>query len=478
MTLVVLEKGGTNILKESHTYKIEKRPISFLMNYIVTSIGLIFNMISLIILYSQNHITLSHSFILSYSFTVYVIIYLLTIKKISYKSTGMFVIYYMLIQTVGIPFAYLFDIDIADKFLMRDKLLYGKYLDKYVAISIISITSIFVGISFANSKTIKMNTENKKKIEEEKNYYYIIGSILISLFSIFMLYNLVAGNISLSNHDSYTKWALGSRGRNYLQFGYWFGSIFVIASCKKKQLIIPLLIFSLPSIILIITGNRNDVLFPLIIGLGIYIYRFKSVPKLLILLLLFFILFISPIIAATRATGIDISSNNSSFLELAASSFSELGSQLTPVSYMFTWLSMGESYAFGGTYFFGSLAELFGVINPVFREDYSNSRFDLTTRLPDLGFSMSGEVFYNFGTIGLIFIYLLIGIYIAKKESNLMDTDRLVRYSFTCFTLLFLVRNAFSSYISIIVIFYLLYFLEKLIRNEIKKKSKFTRNNN
>lgn len=447
--------------------------VSNLKNYILLMISVLFLMSSMYIIIFNIKLTIAQACIFSYLFLLFVCLFLILNKTIRIIPISTFILLYMVIQAFGIPLAMLIDEKTATEYLFREKLFYGNFLGEYISLSIAAISSILLSLLlFKKNKNIANNEfENNGSLNEvgNKNFYYVIGVTLIVVFGLYMSFNFLTGAMPIS-YSEYKLWQ-ENRTQNYLQFGFWFGCLFAISSCRKKQVPFLLLIFIIPSVILIMTGNRNDVLYPLIISLGVYIYRFRRIPVIPLLLVTIFITVISPVISSTRTQGVELSVNES-LKELIASSLNEFGSQLTPISHVFQWIDNGENYAYGSTYIYGSLV---GIFSPFFSSLslwFSSSRFNISERLPALGFSMSGEILFNFSIWGVVIIYLILGVYWIKKESQNLDTDQLVRYSFVCFSLLVLVRNSFSTYITVIIMFLILYFLEKLAREILIRRNK------
>ena len=74
--------------------------------------------------------------------------------------------------------------------------------------------------------------------------------------------------------------------------------------------------------------------------------------------------------------------------------------------------------------------------------------------------------FYNFGIFGLGIVFFLIGLYLVIRERKVIsDTDELVRTGFLYFWLLYLVRNYFGFSFTYAIMFYAVYFLEKVVRS-------------
>ena len=374
----------------------------------------------------------------------------------------MMVLYYTFIQGVGISIAYFLDPRYTVDQVMRAKFFYGEYVDKYIALMLLAV-SIAMIATIINTRNVR---EEKKYQESLQTYiskvFFFLGILLLLFFTVFMVINLVTGNVVIGNYESYKRWANSNVIRNYSQIGYWIASIFICACGTKKQIGISFFIFLIPSVILVVAGNRNDIMFPLLIGLGLYYLRFKKVPKSIIILILVFIFIMFPLIIQLR-NGV-ITQNTgatliySSFITRIAETFFELGGQLHAVSNMFEWLNNGESKAYGLTYIYGFMASLFGALIPEIRVFFEGSRYYLSERLPSLGFAMSAEVYFNFGILGVIIVYWLIGMYISKYETRERTEKELIKYGFVMLWLLILVRNSFGYSLVYAKVFVVLYF--------------------
>lgn len=431
--------------------------------YIFLCIFILCNLLGVNILSSKYRLDFIESIYLIYIFLIIIFIYTIFDSSLRKITPGNIVFYYSLVTFFGVGIAYILDNYTVLQYINRSKALYGVYIDKYFALGIISISSFLLGkIIYYKKKNLN---KIKQNIYKENNTFLKLGFLFLILFTIYMGVNFLLGKIPINNYLAYKSWA-GNQVRNYLQILYWFGCVLIVCNGKKKDIAIAFIIFLIPSSILMLTGNRNDVLYPLLISLGIYKIRFKEIPKILVIMVLIIVFVISPMIAETRSDGVSISVN-SNILTNISSSFLELGSQFIPVSNMFMWLEQGESYAYGGTFIYGTLAFLFGLIDNNIRTLYFSSRYCISRRLPALAFSMAGEMFFNFGAIGVIIIYFLLGRYIAIKENSTFNSYKLMIYSFTMFLFLHLVRNQFEFTISYVIIIIIIIIVKKILDKEI-----------
>lgn len=433
---------------------------------ILTMIMSLFALVSSLILIGIIELDVHQSNIMTYLFILSMFIFFVRDKAVNKFGVGSMSIYYLFLVSFGFPIVYLINPERADLEILRPRYLNALYYDEYIALSILAFSCIIIGI---NLKFNKREVFYSKKIIKTNNYYFQIGIILISAYALYLAMSWMLNLIPLE-YLQFKEWA-ANQAHNYLQMGFWFGVIFCISTANRKQLITTILIALIPTFILTITGNRNDFLYPLLIGIGIYVHRVGKIPKKILILVGIMVFVVSPIISSTRAQGITLELDNS-VIDLFTNSLLEIGAQLNSVSQMFYWLSTGEMHAFGMTYLYATLALFIGIISPTFRNLYFASRFSIESRLPMLAFTMPAELFFNFNFIGVFITYIFIGRYIRNQDTLTLTEDELVKYGFWSLMLLHWVRNQFYFSATYIFIFFGIFLFEKyLLRPLLNERS-------
>ena len=412
---------------------------------------------------TETRLSIQQSCTIAYCFCgVYVLFCVLNSKQ-SMFSPVMLIIHYLFVTGFGIPIAYLFAPEYTDMRLNRSKMFYGVYLDKYVLISVVALSSILLAVLMFSQTKRGCEVFLDDSFNEGKNYYYEIGLFLLIAFAIYCVYGVLSRKIVLFNYSEYK--SASNRLLGYLERGYWFGTIFVCAAGTKKQIGYAVPWFLLGSIILLLAGNRNDLYFPLLIGMGLYVMRFARLPKILIIGVSSLVLLSSPILIFLRNNG-EVSMSELSVFNLLGETFSELGGQLCASSHMFRWLEQGDHYGMGICYVMGIIGSIFYPLHIGVETAISNAGYWIENRTVAIGFSMVAEVFYNFGIFGLGIVFFLIGLYLVRRERKVIsDIDELVRTGFLYFWLLYLVRNYFGFSFTYAVMFYVVYFAEKFVRS-------------
>lgn len=338
----------------------------------------------------------------------------------------------------------------------------------YLALSLVSVAAFNVGVSIrtqhlrgAHLSPAGESIEPSRAQHARQSRVANMGIGLIVLFAIYLLIAYASGNIP-STYTAFKDWS-GTRLFNYLRYGFWFGAIFVGAAGIRRKATIGLLVGLIPGAILVMTGNRNDVLYPLLVGAGVYFFGRKERPWVLAVLLVVAILNFAPAISLSREGDIDAASGTS-VRDRFLAALAEFGGQGRPVTEMFSWVNHGEGLALGGTYLVPTLVGLLGWVDPSLREWLVGSRFYLESRLPGLGFSMPGELYFNFGWLGVAVGYGLVGGALVTLEDRARTVDSRLIYGFTTLSLLHMQRNSFGLYGVVILLFGLTVMASRSVR--------------
>lgn len=412
---------------------------------------------------TEMRFSIQKSCIIAYGFCVVYILFCLFNSKQSIFSPVMIIIHYLFVTGFGVPIAYLFAPEYTGMRLNRSKMFYGIYLDKYILISTVALSSILLAVLLFSQTKRGCEVFLGDSFREGKNYYYEIGLFLLISFAVYCVYGVLTRKIVLFSYSEYK--AASNRLLGYLERGYWFGTIFACAAGTKKQIGYAIPWFLLGSIILLLAGNRNDIYFPMLIGMGLYVMRFAKLPRFLVIGVSSLILLSSPILILLRNNG-EVTMSELSVFNLLGETFSELGGQVCASSHMFRWLEQGDHYGMGICYVMGVIGSIFYPFHIGVETAISNAGYWIENRTVAIGFSMVAEVFYNFGIFGLGIVFFFIGLYLVIRERKVIsDTDELVRTGFLYFWLLYLVRNYFGFSFTYVIMFYAVYFLEKVVRS-------------
>jgi len=297
--------------------------------------------------------------------------------------------------------------------------------------SAVLLSSIFLGsILIIYLKTMftkkNINSTNEFSIERKNNkliYYFGITFILLS--GVYLLGLLFSGIIRISSSYLEYRSLLSDQPLAYFLFLFIFSSglILTFSSGTKRQILYSTVLFAIPAGILLITGNRGEVFFPVAASIAVYYHRGFRLKRLYVIIGVFLIVFIIPFIQQFR--NYDWEDFNIDEIDINMSdSIYEMGVTIRPFIFTIEWIDNGEDFAYGRTYYL-PITHIFGSrLIPGFDAGYQNSRFDLNSRLPSQGYSVVSEAYFNFGIIGIFLIAFILGkllFYMDNKTSNTLS---------------------------------------------------------
>ena len=262
----------------------------------------------------------------------------------------------------------------------------------------------------------------------EKNVCYIFGIVMLGAVLIYFINLMIQGQFTLDM--TYTDYRENIMKDNNLYSWvlvfYPTGLLYVIASSKGKKCMYGIVLFAIVATLLLLTGNKGEVFYAVLASLGIIGYQRKKLNKKHILLLCAIMFIIIPIVTSTRSTtGV----KNGFSLEFASltEGFLEIGMQIRCLVYSLDGVSKGM-YEFmqGYSYINPLCAVLSYVIFPLgylpeIPIDLSSSKSDFS----GYGFTQVAEGYLNFGIMGAILIFAILGYFIGKLEFTKMRTTTL-----------------------------------------------------
>lgn len=385
-------------------------------------------------------------------------LFILTIIKLYERKQGFLLSYliYLFLTHFGIFIVFIF----ANNPFYNSPFNYDWF---YFNLPILYFTSSIGIVTFIIiSLLLKRNTITSHL--DGNKYLKILGYILINLFTLAFIYWILSGSINLTLAYSDFHSSL-SRIKYYEIFLLFFalGITFVLANTKLSDMKFPIIIASIPIVLLLLTGNRGEIFYPLLAGLGVLVNRgFKVNWKYIVLILLvFFLLF--PLIKETRNL------DNIAFEEINidySSSLVEVGYALRPLSYTILWDEFGEDKGNGVSYFVALQRQAANIL-PMEEISYDNKPYSFRDRLPTMGFSVLAEANYNFGKIGVIFIMSFIAVILYL----LTNSYRPYLLTFGAGLLAILINNIRNSFsfvpghvIVLIILIIATYIIQSLIK--------------
>lgn len=377
------------------------------------------------------------------------------------------VFYYMWFIGFGVPLAALLIPEAPQVTRVTNS---SYYLD-YVSLSLLAISGFALGARKrrpgqtgppTGARTDRRAKQHRSQTSGPQHRLAVMAILLIGAFTLYLVALFLLGSIPTS-YSLFKEWS-ANRMFVYTRYGFWFGSVILASVGNARQVRLGLILGSMSAVVLLITGNRNDVLYPLLISLCVYYMRLRRVPWKSVGAIFLAIMILGPIIAATREKGVSVAGVGTTLADSFAASLAELGAQARPVIAMFGWLAEGESYKFGGTYIQPALSMLIDFVSDSGPETVV-SPYSLAARLPGLGFSMPGELYFNFGSVGVMVGYVMTGRLLLTLEDRAQVSGSYITYGFVCFSMLHLQRNSFGDFGVAVLLFVAVLTLEKWTRD-------------
>lgn len=413
--------------------------------------------------------------------SILAILTLFTEKSIPKLGMSMCILVYTICTQFGAGIVYyLVNKYYSADFLKHSDFLESEFYGRSMMIAIIAIICYVIAInvtSYIKIKKDKIESKEKEsddnKLDIEKKLILYSGYAFIFIILIFFVIMLVTGKISVSmSYNDYINTFSRILGRGYaiLMLCYAIGICFVMAVGNKKQMLIGIILFGITALILFVTGNRGEVLYPILACIGVYSYRkFKINWKMIIVLCL--ILFMAiPYIRQYRDAKATIGEDNKkSIIYNITEPFVEMGMQLRLSVYVMEELDNGTiDYLNGFSYGYAAIKPL-GYILPIndfidIPEDY-----EFEKRFPTMAFSQVAESYANFGVFGVILFYTIFGLIMGFIENRELSSMQLAFSA--CFTEIMInaTRNYFSMVPTMILIVLIILGAIHLICKYLKK---------
>lgn len=387
-------------------------------------------------------------------------------KNMTTLGPAHILILYTLVSSFGYDMLVLFGGDLFFNTVSSIRHAYLDYFNKANALCFIGTTVLVYGVTSVRKHNVYDSVELKEVLSFdtfERDLYLRVSFVIVSLYSLILLFAVVTGRLPLTSYADVRDWFSTQPILSYLLRLTWVSipTYFFFAESKQEyfKFFVPLgIIF----FILMISGNRNEVLYPAAVATGVFIwkrYHFQDkhkLPKAVIMGALIIVFILNPLISSTRKSGLSVSN-------LLTGSFGvsdallELGQQLNPFSIILYALEQGvTSFKYGMTFIVPTISIL--SLNLIWGTSvYNNSiNYNPTLLLNSLGhygrgFSFIAEFYYNFGLVGMIICMLLIGRYMGKRENYTFSKRKLLFYFQIMPLFMVISRNIFGYNILIIV---------------------------
>lgn len=281
--------------------------------------------------------------------------------------------------------------------------------------------------------------------ERENSVCYILGILMLMGVLFYFIILLVMGRMSFNM--SYTDYRDGVMSGNALYSWalvfYPTGLLYVIASADGKKRSLGVALFVSVAVILLVTGNKGEVFYAVLAALGILGYQKKRLNPKIVLFLCVIMFVIIPVVTSTRSMGV----REGFSLEFASLTdpFLEIGMQIRCLVYSIDGVADGVySFMYGYSYL-RPVCEVLGYLLlplkylPKIPIDLTSSNSNFS----GYGFTQVAEGYLNFGILGAVLVFAILGWFLGRLEFKCMNTRKLCLIGSILVILINLSRNTF-----------------------------------
>ena len=304
------------------------------------------------------------------------------------------------------------------------------------------------------------NTEKR-----ENGVCYTLGILMLTGVLFYFIILLVMGRMSFNM--SYTDYRdsvmSGNALYSWMLVFYPTGLLYVIASADGKKRSIGVALFVATAVIFLVTGNKGEVFYAVLAALGILGYQRKKLNPKIVIVLCMIMFVIIPVVTSTRSTGV----REGFSLEFASLTdpFLEIGMQIRCLVYSLDGVADGAySFMYGYSYL-RPVCEVLGYL--LFPLKYlPEIPIDLTSSNSDFsgyGFTQVAEGYLNFGIIGSVLVFAILGWLLGRLEFKCMNTRKLCLIGSVLVILINLSRNTFIFVPGQITVMLILCYVVKVV---------------
>ena len=227
--------------------------------------------------------------------------------------------------------------------------------------------------------------------------------------------------------------------------------IIIFATGNKKEIVIGACLFACAAGFHFLIGNRGEIYYPLLACIAVYVKRKGTFKRKTIITGVIFSLLLITLVRTLRSSGSIANSAGAyllsiSPLESIAEAFGEMGFQIGTIVYLLEYLSFGGIFQWGYTYLY-SIQNFFSKYLPFIHSVDANSPAAIKTIMPTdyFAFTNVGEVYFNFGILGVIFFGFLFSYFLCKAAQGLRNMWCDLFIDMCIYMCLLLIRNTTAS---------------------------------
>jgi oligosaccharide repeat unit polymerase len=300
----------------------------------------------------------------------------------------------------------------------------------------------------------------------------ILGLVFLSAFLIFILFMMVTGRLSLRmSYQAFMERVSSNDIYTTLIMLYSVGICYIIACGKGAIRTVGLVIYGLIAVVLLLTGNKGEVLYAVLACVGVVRRQGKKINARMVIGAVVLVFIIIPFITTTRSSGVmnSISGITANFTGF----FNEVGGQLRCTTRVLDQFDSGSRQYIWGFSYYNPIINIIDRLVPFMNLRISApDSFDFKQAFASWGFNQVAEGYANFGTVGSCAYFFITGLFLSSREhrSDLTNAE-IAYYGSLCSVLINVSRNKFAFFWGQAVILTLIFVLVKWVctRNSSKE---------
>jgi hypothetical protein len=306
---------------------------------------------------------------------------------------------------------------------------------------------------------------------------YKVGMLLMVTALLFFAISLMTGGGVRVLFGSYKNFMQNVASNGLFELSRFFlglGGVLALAGAPKARWWRPLVPFTMMAVPLLMVGSRGPVLFSLLVFCVLIIRRGVVIPRWVLVTTIFVVLILIPLLKDMRQGGIGQASSAVQGVGIT-SAVVEMGFTLRPVTYVIDWTQSDEEHLWGGSYWL-PIERVIALIVPTIerKAPLDDRRFvaihSSARSGSSMGFSAIAEAIYNFGNLGPLLVFAVMGFVISWFDARATSATRLAVLGIVMLPLVNHVRNSFI-FVPFQVVFGLivLWFVTSCTKRTLKK---------
>ena len=240
-----------------------------------------------------------------------------------------------------------------------------------------------------------------------------LSSFLIGIVLLYFIFHILFGSMRLfGTYDDYmNSSAYNSPLYQYILIIFYAGTLYLSVTGKIKKRILGWGLWFMVVVIFAINGNKGEFLYSLLAVFGLKGVLGQKISRNMVIGGLAILFIIIPSITALRGDG--ISKNIGQISGSAFGAFSEMGMQLRTSVYTLENLANGTFQPLYGQSYWQPVINIF---TPFMEHNIATEK--VRSEFPGFGYNQVAEGYLNFGVMGIVLFFSVVGWLLVKYENK------------------------------------------------------------